>query len=84
MDKSGEWKDPMSISLPIAIGIAVILGFEWTMWKLFLRRVQGVHFPRDLDKSHLRFFSIGRIRMCAIMHTSFLAVVLIIASFLAW
>ncbi len=64
-------RDSMALTL-LAAGIVFVLAVEWGMWRLFLRRVEGIHFPRASDTSQLRFFSLPRIRLCAIAHTLFL------------
>jgi|GEM_PF-2419064 len=49
-----------------------VLGMEYIMWYLFQRRVSGLHFPHEADSSsRIRFFTMGRMRICAIVHATF-------------
>jgi hypothetical protein len=70
--------------IPFLIGLAVILSVEWIMWRLFLRRVGGVHFAPDVDASAARFFTLSRIRVCVIAHTVFLAALLYVILVFLW
>lgn len=71
--------------LPILIiGLVVILLAEWTLWRLFRQRIAGLLFPRDVDTSSMRFFSLVRLRLCAIIHGLFLALVLFLSFLFLW
>jgi hypothetical protein len=70
----------------LAFGLlsAPVIGLEWILWRMFLRRIAGIRFPRHADVSRFRFFSIRRIRLCAIMHTLFLLGFLAFSITLTW
>lgn len=65
----------MQPSILLIIGTsAVILGVEYLLWRLFRNKVDGLKFPHEADHSSLSFFTLWRLRMCAIVHTVFLLV----------
>ncbi len=71
--------------LPAALVVAcTVLLLEWGMWRVFLTRVEGIHFPEASDVSQLRFFSLRRIRACVILHAAFVAVCLVLLTVYAW
>lgn len=74
----------MDAFFAFAAGGALVIALEWTMWRLFLRRIEGIHFPRETDMSYFRFFSIGRVRLCALAHTAFLLSALGLSLFFLW
>lgn len=71
--------------LTIAIGGTIaVIGLELALWLMFKRRTHGLDFPRDADVSHLRFFTLNRIRFCAVLHSAFLLAVLHLSLFYVW
>ncbi len=63
---------------------AVIVLSEWAMWRLFLKRFEGMHFPHDVDASSAPFFTLARLRVFVIGHTVFLLTVLTLLFFPQW
>ena len=57
----------------LAIG-AIILVTEFAMWRLFLRKMAGIDFPHEFDRSYFRFFTMLRMRIVVILHTLVLSV----------
>ena len=70
--------------LILTIGAVLILLCEFTLWRLFRRRVEGYLFPREIDISPLRFFTLMRLRICVLLHTVFLLAVLASTLWFAW
>ncbi len=70
----------------IAVGLMllVIIATEWTMWHLFRRRIEGVLLPCEHDGSHNRFFTLRRLRLFAILHSTLLLALFIGSALLAW
>ena len=69
-------------SIVIASAIS-ILAIEWILWRLFRRRVDGLH----LHLAHTttrKFFTLMRIRICAIIHTLFLLCATILPLIFLW
>lgn len=61
----------MNILVFLVIAALLIL-IEWILWRLFKAKIGGMLFPHETDHSALSFFTIGRLRLCAIAHTIFL------------
>ncbi len=61
-----------SLTTAIIGSSALIVIVEGFLWKLFRKRIQGICFPREMDASFFRFFTLGRLRAIAISHTLFL------------
>ena len=68
----------METFITLTVSATVIIVCELVLWMLFMRKVEPLVFPHELDASHLRFFSIGRLRIIAITH----AIVMFICAFL--
>lgn len=69
----------------IAIGVSmVIVCIELLLWRLFRTRIEGLILPRSADSSALQFFTMGRARLCALLHTIGLLVLCNGALFLFW
>ena len=63
----------MDSLLTAIIGSSVLIVMvEGFLWMLFRKRIQGICFPRKMDVSFFRFFTLGRLRAVAISHTLFL------------
>jgi len=56
----------------IVITVAFILGIEGMLWSLFKKKIAGLMFPHESDASSLSFFTLGRLRWCAVVHSLFL------------
>ncbi len=70
---------------PVLItGILCILLVEWTLWIFFRRRIAGLLFSHQADTSSLRFFTLTRLRLCALAHTVFLLAVFILSLLFLW
>jgi hypothetical protein len=64
--------DPMIL---LVVGtVILILAVEFFLWKLFCNKIVGVMFPHETDQSSLSFFTLGRLRACTLLHTTFLLV----------
>lgn len=75
----------MDTILIAVIGSSIlIVVVEGCLWLLFRQRVQGLSFPRELDASFFRFFTLGRLRAIAIGHTLFLLGAVIALFLLLW
>lgn len=70
------------------ITIASLVGFvlvsELFLWKLFRRHVDPVVFPSETDTSQIGFFSVGRLRIVALIHTIVLCVWIIFSVWYLW
>ena len=55
--------------LTIAFLLATLVVGEFTLWRMFRRRVDPVIFPSDRDQSQVGFFRPGRVRFVALCHT---------------
>jgi hypothetical protein len=66
----------MNLILFAALALILVL-LEWVMWRTFRNKIAGVLFPHEADHSSLSFFTMGRIRVCAIVHTVFLLLCLL-------
>lgn len=73
-------------SLFIAIGawVLITLLLEWSMWKLFRRKFTQICLPTGSGQSLFHFFTIGRMRILAILHTILLLALIIIGHILLW
>lgn len=71
-----------TLTVGIGIGIIIVL-MEGTLWWIFRSKITGLVFPREMDASLFRFFSITRLRLFAALHAIFLigASVLLLALF---
>ncbi len=68
---------PMSAqSTVFLVGAVLVLATELLLWRLFRRRVHGFIFPREIDISPFRFFTLLRLRICVLVHAAFLLAVL--------
>jgi hypothetical protein len=74
----------MGLFIPLLVGTACILALEWTMWRLFRRRLEGLHFPREVDVSSARFFNVHRIFLVSLAHTLLLCLALLLTLLLLW
>ena len=72
----------MSVLL-FVIGSAAMLGMELACWLLFEYRIRGIAFPPGGDASQARFFTVNRIRLCAVAHALFL-ITCLCSLLLAW
>ena len=52
-------------------GVIIVI-VEWMLWRLFKTKIEGMIFPHETDQSSLSFFTLGRLRACAFVHTCFL------------
>ncbi len=50
----------------VAATVAIV---EGVLWHAFCSKVRGLVFPRALDESPFRFFSVPRMRIIALTHT---------------
>lgn len=73
----------MQLTVSIIFGL-LILVTELILWKLFRSHIEGLVFPRDTDTSSLHFFTITRLRVCALAHTIFLMTMVLLALFFFW
>jgi hypothetical protein len=75
----------MDLSL-IALGtsIAIIIVGEWLLWGLFKTRVRSLQFPHETDQSDLHFFTIARLRICALLHALLLLGIATITFLFLW
>lgn len=60
----------------------VILLAEMALWLLFARRAPSLLLALELDESSFGLWTIGRIRICAILHT--IALLAGVTVFLLW
>lgn len=60
-----------------------IVTTEWVLWRLFRRRVAGLHLHLSSTTGR-RLFTVGRIRACVILHTIFLLSMTIVPFFFLW
>ncbi len=67
----------------ITIG-ALMLIIEGTLWLIFVHKLRGLHFPRSVDESFFRFFSLTRLRLVAVLHTLFLLAIFVLVSLYVW
>lgn len=61
---------PLLWTILIAAVIAIIV-LELTFWRLFIGRVDGLHLHLA-STTRRKFFTVLRIRLCAVLHTIFL------------
>jgi hypothetical protein len=78
----------MKYSMPFsqfaaAVTVLVIVA-EFTLWRLFRRRVLPICFPHETDSSPLRFFSLTHLRLVAVVHTIFVIAVVLFPASLLW
>ena len=55
--------------LTIVCLLATLVVGEFSLWRMFRRRVDPVIFPSDRDQSQVGFFRPGRVRLVALCHT---------------
>lgn len=60
------------------LACTVLLG-EFVLWRLFRQRVDPIIFPSETDTSQFGFFSIGRMRLIAVIHTVLLVAWIVIS-----
>ncbi len=65
-------------------GFIIVLFSEFVLWRLFRRRVNGFLFSREIDISHFRFFTLLRLRLCAVLHAVLLLVILLCSLWFVW
>lgn len=73
---------PLTLSIVSLLGVLVV--GEIALWRLFRRRVDPVTFPHERDRSHLRFFRIGRLRFIAAFHTLLLGTLIVVSLLWLW
>lgn len=74
-------------SLLIAIGswVLLIVVLEWIMWMLFRRKFAQISLPSGAhDRTMFHLFTIGRMRIVALIHTLTLITVIVISHLLLW
>ncbi len=74
----------MPVALPLLIGLLLLGGSEWILWRLLRRKIQGLRFPHELDASVFRVFSVSRLRLLAVTHTLFLGVAYALLLLAVW
>ncbi|MDD4628282.1 MAG: hypothetical protein PHE68_02705 [Candidatus Peribacteraceae bacterium] len=74
-------------SLFIAIGswVLLIVILEWFMWVLFRRKFTEISLPTAFsDRTIFHLFTIGRMRIFALLHTLLLIAVIVVSHLLLW
>lgn len=76
---------PMS-SLFIAIGswILVVLLIEWFLWMLFSHKFAQIYMSAQGDKIFFHFFTLGRLRILALVHTLIMILLVVVGHLLLW
>lgn len=69
-----------SLQLAAVIGI---LATEWTLWHLFLRRIEGLHLHLSSTTGR-QVFTVARIRACVTLHAILLLCTVILSLFFLW
>ncbi len=67
----------------IIVGVTIAF-VEVVLWMVFRHKIEGLCFPRELDQSIFRFFTLTRLRLIAILHTLFLIATFMICSSFLW
>ena len=70
--------------LLITLAVLVILTGEGVLWYLFSSKIADMTFPHEMDTSFFRFFTRGRMRTIAFLHTLVLAMVCTLSLMLLW
>jgi len=73
-----------SIFIAIGCWIILILLAESIMWALFKRKFAQICLPTEADKTIFHFFTVGRMRIVALLHTLVLIVAIIFGHLLLW
>jgi hypothetical protein len=67
------------------IGMFVlIIVMEFLLWRLFVRNISGIVFPRTMDTSSLRFFTFNRMRLFVTIHAIVLLAITGSTLFFLW
>ena len=67
----------------LAAGCAGIILLEWALWKLFTRRIEGLHLHLSSTTGR-QLFTLMRIRVCVIAHAIFLLCITIFPLYFLW
>lgn len=70
--------------LTIVLLLATLVVGEFSLWRMFRRRVDPVIFPSDTDQSSIGFFRPGRMRLVAIAHTVAMGAWLVVSILWLW
>ncbi len=65
----------------LALGVIAV---EAMLWYAFRAKATPISFPHDTDASSLRFFTLARLRLFALMHTVFLVAGTLTLFFILW
>ena len=74
-------------SLFIAIGswILLIVILEWLMWTLFRRKFAQISLPTSFnDRTIFHLFTLGRMRIFALLHTLLLMAAVVVSHLFLW
>ncbi len=69
---------------PLIPLLGIALAGEMMLWSLFRRRIDGVVLPRRQDVSAMRFLTLRRLEVLAVVHTLCLFACLILAFVFLW
>jgi hypothetical protein len=67
----------------IVLGVAVTAA-EATLWLLFRHKVANMRFPRTMDLSSFRFFSMRRMQVSGIVHGMLLLLSTLLPVWILW
>lgn len=67
----------------LTIGSVSIVGTEWMLWCLFHRRIEGLHLHLSSTTGR-RVFTVTRIRVFTLLHTTLLLGVVLLSLFFLW
>ncbi len=73
-----------TLTLTIVIAGSCVVLMEFLLWELFCKRVKGFIFPREIDMSPLRFFTLMRLRVCVLLHTVFMLLAVVGSLWFTW
>ena len=73
----------MTSLLALTIMMAFIASAEGALWNMFTRKMRGIELPHEADASTFRFFTVGRVRLLALVHTALLLLLTVII-FSSW
>lgn len=70
--------------LPILFWSVVVIITNGVLWMMFRRKIAGVTFPHEADRSFFGFFTPLRMRIVCIVHALFIIVVIIFLYLRLW
>lgn len=73
---------PLALTIVLLVG-SLVVG-EFSLWRMFRRRVDPVIFPSDKDQSQIGFFRPGRMRLVALCHAGAVGAVVVLSVLWLW